>query len=96
MGIQINQRLDRLVPMADASATTAPHQRGQPRKLVMWNDINVIGEESIDNSECFVSSDDAGSVRTFNSLHAAGRYIGPTERTHCKAKVTFHGGTAAK
>ena len=31
----------------------------------MWNDINVIGEESIDISECFVSSDDAGSVRTF-------------------------------
>ena len=31
-----------------------------------------------------------------NSLRAAGRYIGPTGRTYCKAKVTFHGGTAAK
>ena len=50
LGVQINQRLDRSAPMADASATTAPRQRGQPRKLVMRNDINVIGEESNDNS----------------------------------------------
>ena len=43
-----------------------------------------------------VSAELATVVLLFNSLRAAGRYIGPTERTRCKAKVTFHGGTAAK
>ena len=34
--------------------------------------------------------------RALNTLHAMGPYMGPTGRTRGKAKVTFHGGTAAK
>ena len=51
------------------------------------------GPDVLDRS---LSADIRDVSMYINTLHAAGRYIGPTERTHCKAKVTFHGGTAAK